>query len=330
MYRSMETLLNGLRAAGERSRLRLLAVLKRSELTVSELTRLLGQNQPRVSRHLKLLCDAGLLDRSQEGAWVFYRLADRGQNAQLAQALLDLIPDDDAQIARDLQRLETIKQEHADAAAEYFREVAAQWDAIRSLYVAESDVERAMLQAAGDAPINELLDLGTGTGRVLQVFAGRIGRGLGIDCSREMLAVARANLEAANLPHCQVRQADIHNLPVPTASVDVVTIHHVLHFLDDPAPAVVEAARTLRPGGRLLIVDFAPHQLEFLRTQYAHRRLGFADEEIIRWCKSIGLVDVSVRHLEASSKRNGDTLTVSLWTAVQHRKAPSQHSLEVA
>ncbi len=315
----METLLNGLRAAGERSRLRLLAALKRSELTVSELTRILGQSQPRVSRHLKLLCDTGLLDRSQEGTWVFYRLADRGQNAQLAQALLDLIPDDDAQMARDLQRLETIKQEHAAAAAEYFREVAAQWDAIRSLYVAESDVERAMLQAAGDAPINELLDLGTGTGRVLQVFAGRIGRGLGIDCSREMLAVARANLEAANLPHCQVRQADIHNLPVPTGSVDVVTIHHVLHFLDDPAAAVVEAARTLRPGGRLLIVDFAPHQLEFLRTQYAHRRLGFVDEEVIRWCKSTGLVDVGVRHLTTSRQQANNALTVSLWAGVQPR-----------
>lgn len=320
----MDVLLNGLRAAGEHTRLRLLAVLEGAELTVSELTRILGQSQPRVSRHLKLLCEAGLLDRFQEGAWVFYRLADRGAGAELARTLLTLLPQDDSQLARDLQRLESIKQERAAAAAKYFRENAERWDAIRSLYVAESDVEKAMLKAAGDAPIESLLDLGTGTGRVLQVFSGRVQYGLGIDLSREMLAVARANLERANVRHCQVRLGDIYNLSVPAACMDVVTIHQVLHFLADPAAAVAEAARTLRPGGRMLIVDFAPHKLEFLRTRYAHRRLGFADQEVISWCRSAGLVDITVRHLTAAGKAGTDRLTVSLWSATQPRKASSR------
>ncbi len=320
----MDVLLNGLRAAGEPTRLRLLALLEHAELTVSELTRILGQSQPRVSRHLKLLCEPGLLDRFQEGAWVFYRLADRGAGAELARTLLTLLPHDDLQLARDLQRLESIKQERAAVAGKYFRENAERWDAIRSLYVAESDVEKAMLKAAGDARIESLLDLGTGTGRVLQVFSGRIQYGLGIDLSREMLAVARANLERANIRHCQVRLGDIYNLSVPAASMDVVTIHQVLHFLTDPAAAVAEAARTVRPGGRMLIVDFAPHKLEFLRTRYAHRRLGFADQEVISWCRSAGLTDISVRHLTATGKAATDRLIVSLWSAAQPRKAPSR------
>ncbi|GMQ90497.1 MAG: metalloregulator ArsR/SmtB family transcription factor [Gammaproteobacteria bacterium] len=315
----METLLNGLRAAGEHTRLRLLAILDRAELTVSEITRILGQSQPRVSRHLKLLCEAGLLDRSQEGAWAFYRLADRDAGARLARALLALLPRDDPQLAQDTRRLEAVKREHVDAAAAYFRENAAHWDRIRSLYIAESDVEKALLEAAGDGPIEELLDLGTGTGRILQVFADRVQHGLGVDRSREMLAVARANLERADLRHCHVRQADIYNLPVATASVDVVAVHHVLHFLDDPVAAITEATRALRPGGRLLIVDFAPHQLEFLRSEYAHRRLGFADVEIIRWCESAGLVDVSVRHLTTTRQQANNALTVSLWAGAQQR-----------
>ena len=327
---SMEPLLTALRAAGEHTRLRLLALLGRAELTVSELTRILGQSQPRVSRHLKLLCDAGLLERSPEGAWVFYRVADRGLGAILAHNLLELVPANDPQLGRDLQRLETIIKEHAAAAAEYFRRNAADWDSIRSLYVAEAKVEQAMLEALSDRPIAELLDLGTGTGRILQVFAPRIKRGLGIDSSREMLAVARANLEAPNLRHCQVRHGDIYNLPVPDASCDAVTIHHVLHFLDNPGAAVTEAARTLKPGGRLLIVDFARHQLEFLRTEFAHRRLGFADDEVMGWCRAAGLVDANVRHLSASARSRSDKLTVSLWTSIQSRRAPSRRRSEAA
>lgn len=326
----MQTLLNSLRAAGEPTRLRLLALLARAQLTVSELTQILGQSQPRVSRHLKLLCEAQLIDRFQEGSWVFYRFADHGPAVAVARALANLIPEHDAELERDTQRLAAIKRAHAARAAAYFDENAAHWDHIRSLYVAESEVERAMVEALGDDPIDDLLDLGTGTGHVLRVFSDRIRRGLGIDCSREMLAVARANLEQSNLRHCQVRQGDIYNLELPSGAVDAAIIHHVLHFLDDPAAAVAEAARTLRPGGRLLIVDFSPHQLEFLRTRYAHRRLGFTDDEVASWCEAAGLGERSVRHLAAAGKTDSEQLVVSLWCSTRRKDSAATYEREVA
>ena len=326
----MDILLNALRAAGEPTRLRLLALLAGNELTVSELTWILGQSQPRVSRHLKLLSEARLVERIQEGAWAFFRLADRGPAVGILNALVAQIPDDDGDLARDRQRLETVKRNRADAAAAYFRDIAASWDRIRDLYVAESDVEEAMLTAVGDGPIGTLLDLGTGTGRILQVFAGRIERGLGIDASREMLAVARANLARQHLGHCQVRHGDIYNLPVPAGSMDVVTIHHVLHFLDDPSTAIARATEALRPKGKLLIVDFAPHSLEILRSEYAHRRLGFDDEEVAAWCRAAGIEDVRVQHLTVTGASAAETLTVSLWTGVQRADAPAHYELDVA
>jgi ArsR family transcriptional regulator len=326
----VEQLLAGLRAAAEPTRLRILAVLSRTDLTVTELTQVLGQSQPRVSRHLKLLCDAGLLTRFQEGTWVFYRLADDGPGADLAQAVLARVPDDDTDLVRNLERLDSVRRTRAEAAAQFFKEIAPHWDRIRSLYVPETEVERAMLKAVEDHRLDDLLDIGTGTGRILQVFAGRVRRGLGIDLSREMLSVARANLERRNLRHCHVRQGDIYNLTVPQGSVDVVTIHHVLHFLDDPAAAIREAARTLRPGGRLLIIDFAPHQLEFLRSEYAHRRLGFTDEEIAGWCKAAGLEELRIEHLKARGEKAKEKLIVTLWTATQNKDASAHYQLEVA
>ncbi|HSS64199.1 MAG TPA: metalloregulator ArsR/SmtB family transcription factor [Gammaproteobacteria bacterium] len=326
----MEQLLAGLRAAAESTRLRILAVLSRTDLTVSELTQVLGQSQPRVSRHLKLLCDAGLLTRFQEGTWVFYRLADQGPGADLARAVLAELPGDDTYLARDLERLDAVRRARAEAAAQFFKENAPRWDRIRSLYVPETEVERAMLEAVKDRRVDDLLDIGTGTGRILQIFADRVRRGLGIDLSREMLAVARSNLEKRNLRHCHVRQGDIYNLAVPQGSMDVVTIHHVLHFLDDPAAAIREAARVLRPDGRLLIVDFAPHQLEFLRNEYAHRRLGFTDEEVAGWCKATGLEGLRIEHLRAKGKKSKDKLIVTLWAAAQNKEAGAHYQLEVA
>jgi ubiquinone/menaquinone biosynthesis C-methylase UbiE len=314
-------LLAALKAAAEPTRLRLLAVLVRGELTVTELTRVLHQSQPRVSRHLKLLCDAGLLERLPEGAWVFYRLAERGEGARWARTLLEVLPADDHELTRDLERLDRVRRERAERAAAYFSDNAASWDRIRRLYAGEAAVERAMIEAAGEEEIGDLVDLGTGTGSVLEVFAARIRHGVGIDESHEMLNVARAKLDARGITNCQVRRGNLYNVPLPPACADLVTLHQVLHFLDDPAAALKEAARLLRPDGRLLVVDFAPHGLEFLRTDYAHRRLGFADDEVARWCKSAGLGAVKVRHLNAASKAGHDTLTVSLWTAAQAASA---------
>lgn len=326
----MERLLEALRAVGEHTRLRILALVSVAELTVGDLTTILGQSQPRVSRHLKILCDAGLLDRVAEGTQAFFRVTDSADRVPTARALIDMLPFDATVLARDQTRLDAVRRERNAAASHYFEENARRWDAIRAKYVDESRIEAAMLEAAGDEPIESLLDLGTGAGRILQIFGHRVRRGLGVDLSREMLAVARAGLEARDLSHCRVRKDDICRLSVPAGSFELVTIHHVLHFLDDPARAVEEAARALRPGGRLLIADFAPHHVEQMRTELAHRRLGFSDHEVSAWCLAAGLHIDHIQHLEAAATDAKPHLTVTLWVASQDADAPSHHDLEVA
>lgn len=307
----MDILLSGLRAAAEPTRLRLLALCAHAELTVSELVQILGQSQPRVSRHLKLLCEAGLLDRFREGTWAFYRLSEKGRCSKLARVLVDLIPDGDAALALDLQRLESVKKANSDRAAEYFRRNAEGWDKIRSLHIAEDQVEKALRELFPSSGMRDLLDIGTGTGRILELFGPRIERGVGIDMSREMLSVARANLQKADLRNCQVRQSDMYQLPFNDESFDGVVIHQVLHYAEDPAETIMEAGRMLRPGGRVVVVDFAPHNLEMLREEHAHRRLGFAESEVLRWFENAGLSPDRTVTLE------GDPLTVCLWSATR-------------
>lgn len=311
----MDAILAALRAAAEPTRLRLLVLCAHSELTVSELTQILGQSQPRVSRHLKLLCEAGLLDRFREGTHAFFRLRHEGELGRFAQMLIDSLPEADRTLALDFERLEAIKRDRAITAAEYFRKNAEQWDKIRSLYVDELEVERALLDLLPARGIQDLLDLGTGTGRILELVADRVERAVGVDLSREMLAIARANLERAPRRNLQVRQGDMYQLPWPAASFDAVTVHQVLHFADDPADALAEAARVLRPGGRLVIIDFAPHDLERLRLEHAHRWLGFDDTQIDAWCRAAGLLP------EPAVRLPGKPLTVCLWPATRSAEA---------
>ncbi len=314
---SMAALLAGLRAAAEPTRLRLLALCAAGEVTVGELAQILGQSQPRVSRHLKLLCDAGLLDRFPEGSFVFYRLAQGSsragsRGAGLAERLAALLPTGaDETLRLDRERLAALQRARAEAAASYFRDNAARWDELRSLYVDEAEVEKALLALLPVGREDELLDIGTGTGRMLELFGPRVAQAIGIDRSREMLAIARSRLERAGLTNCRVRRADMYNLPWPGPSFDAITIHRVLHFAEEPERAIAEAARVLRPGGRLIVVDFAPHDMESLRTEHAHRRLGFADREVSDWCTAAGLRMNRVQHLP------GGRLTVTLWQAVR-------------
>ncbi|MDE1173425.1 MAG: metalloregulator ArsR/SmtB family transcription factor [Parvibaculaceae bacterium] len=315
----MDQLLAGLKASGEPTRLRLLALLARSELTVTELTQILRQSQPRVSRHLKLMCEGGLLDRFPEGSWVFYRLCRDGAGARLVERLIELLPVDDETLTRDLERLESVRQARVDRASAYFSANAEQWDKVRSLYIPEREVEAALLDLAGldragQEPIGSFLDLGTGTGRMLEIFGPRVERGLGIDFSAEMLALARAGLERAGLANCSVRQGDLLNLPLPGASADLVTMHQVLHYLDEPGLALMEAARVLKPGGRLLVADFAPHELDFLREQHAHLRLGFDRQEVEGWLRAAGLETLDVRALPPAGT-DGGGLTVQIWAS---------------
>lgn len=316
----METLLTGLRAAAEPTRLRLLHLLAQGELTVTELTQILGQSQPRVSRHLKLMCEAGLLDRFPEGAWVFYRLAAKGRGGDVARRLLDMLPQGDQTLALDQQRLDSVRAVRADRAQAYFRDNAGRWDQIRSLQVDEAEVEKALLAAFAGRRVHDLVDMGTGTGRVLEVLGPHVERAVGIDLSREMLSIARANLERRGLSNCMVRQGDIAQLPLPAATADAVTIHQVLHYAADPAALVAEAARVLEPGGLLAVVDFAPHGEESLRDQHAHRRLGFEDAEVEGWLKAAGLTPGPATRLP------GQPLTVVVWTAAKPHIAVS-HAL---
>ncbi len=311
----MDRVLACLRAAAEPTRLRLLALCAASDMNVSDLTGILGQSQPRVSRHLKLLCDAGLLDRYREGSWVFYCLADdSGEEGRIARQLISLLPEKDQQTGQDQERLEEIKEQRATAAAEYFRANAEEWDSVRSLHVQESDVESALLECF-PVHFSDLLDVGTGTGRMLQLFADRVDRGVGIDTSRDMLAVARANLETMGVRHCHVRLGDMYRLSLEDESIDGVVIHQVLHYSENPARVISESARVLRPGGVLVVADFSPHNLESLREEHAHLRLGFDDNEISDWFSSAGLAVGPVNKLV------GTPLTVALWTATR----PSVH-----
>ncbi len=301
-----------LKAAGEATRLRILTLLAEAELTVSDLTDILRQSQPRLSRHLRLLAEAGLVERFREGSWAFFRLAERGGGADIARTLIGRLDSADATIVRDRERLTAVRAARAAAAQNYFRRHAAEWDRIRKLHVADAAVEDAIRAALADKPIRALLDLGTGTGRMLELFAGDIERGLGLDLSLDMLSLARARLDRAGLKHCSVRQGDIYDLALPRDSFDVVIIHQVLHFLDDSAHAIREAARVLRPGGRLLVVDFAPHDLEFLREEHAHRRLGFAAETVTQWLQGAGLDVLREQTLPPGPQGK---IAVSLWLA---------------
>jgi ubiquinone/menaquinone biosynthesis C-methylase UbiE/DNA-binding transcriptional ArsR family regulator len=314
---SLEALIGALKAAGEPTRIRVLALLAQAELTVKDLTAILAQSQPRISRHLRLLAEAGLVERHPEGAWVFYRLTDDGPGGRLARDLCALADGGDPVLSRDRERLTQVKQEQAEQAHRYFAANAADWGTIRSLHVADDRVEASMLAALGARPFEAFLDLGTGTGRLLELFAPLYRRGVGIDTSTAMLAVARANLDRAGIGHAQVRLGDIYNLALPRNAFDVVANHQVLHYLDDPERAIGEAARVLRPGGRLLVVDFAPHELEFLRERHAHRRLGFGHEPMAQWVAAAGLDLEKVVDLAAGDEP--DRLTVTLWLARDRR-----------
>lgn len=310
----LSTVLGALRAAGEPTRLRLLALLAHAELNVTDLQEILGQSQPRISRHLKLMSGAGLIERHREGSWAFFRLAQDGHGAHLARGIIDKLSPEEPVLARDRERLAEVRASNADKAADYFRDHAKDWAKIRALHVEEEAVEAAIRELVGSRPVRALLDIGTGTGRILEVLAPQADRAVGVDLSVDMLSVARANIAKLGLTNVQFRQGDTYSLPVPQNSFDLVVIHQVLHFLDDPQRAIREAARALAPGGRLLVVDFAPHELEFLREAHAHRRLGFTIDAVTQWMKLAGLKPEVHDELKPPGNIR-DKLTVSLWLA---------------
>ena len=298
------------RALADATRLRILALLRTMELSVGELAQVLGQSQPRVSRHVKILCDAGIAERRKEGSWVFVALGSGVTVGPVIGALdqwAAIEPDHWA--VADAARLAAVRADRAASAASWFEANAGQWDAIRSLHIAESEVEAAISAVLGDAPIGQLIDIGTGTGRMLELFAGRAEQALGIDRSSEMLRLARAKLSERGLANAELRQADLYALPLGDGAAEVAIVHHVLHFAQQPGAAIAEAARVLTPGGRLLIADFAAHDREELRSKDGHTRLGFADDQMATWFAAAGLAPARIETL------GGGELTVKLWLA---------------
>jgi ubiquinone/menaquinone biosynthesis C-methylase UbiE/DNA-binding transcriptional ArsR family regulator len=307
----LDKLVNVLKAAGEDTRLRLLALLADGDHSVKDLTEILDQSQPRVSRHLKLLADAGLVQRHAEGAWAYYRLAPDGQGAELARWLTARVDPNDPDRRRDRARQAEARAGQQALAADYFAKVAESWDLLKTLHVPEAAVEAAVLAELGGRSVDLLVDLGTGTGRMLEVLAPAYKRGVGVDSSREMLAVARSRLAAAGVAHAQVRLGDIGALDPDIGPADVIVIHQVLHYFDDPGRMLAQARRLLKPGGEILIVDFAPHDLEFLRSEHAHRRLGLSREQMNDWAAIAGLDVLGMRDFPSDTKDRG--LTVCLW-----------------
>jgi ubiquinone/menaquinone biosynthesis C-methylase UbiE/DNA-binding transcriptional ArsR family regulator len=317
MSLSADQTVEALRAAGEPTRLRVLSLLAGEELSVMEMSRILDQSQPRVSRHLKRMTDAGLIERFPDGARVYYRLSHDAQARRLIDTVLDILAEDAGEA--DHRRLDEVRKDREEAAASYFEQVAPQWDRLRSLYVSESAVEAALEKAVGPGPFERVVDLGTGSGRMLTLFGKKAKMSVGLDLSQNMLNIARTNVTKAGVEQVELRHGDIFATRLPAASADLVIVHQVLHYLSDPSAAVAEAARLVSPNGRLVIIDFAPHDFEHMREAHQHRRLGFADSEINGWLLDGGLTPSAPIALP----HDAEGLTVTIWTAerrVQDRK----------
>jgi ArsR family transcriptional regulator len=298
-------------ALADPTRLRILALLRVMELSVGELAQLLGQSQPRVSRHVRILSDSELVGRRKEGSWVYLQLAD----PRRTEALFDLYQGSDAEAEQlfiaDAHRLDSVRADRAEAARRYFEAHAATWDSIRSLHIADAEIERAIAGLLDDRPLGALLDIGTGTGRMLELFAPRARSAIGIDRSSEMLRLARVKLEQAGICGASLRQGDMYALPLGDRSADSIILHQVLHYAQQPGAAIAEASRVLAPGGQILVIDFAQHDRAELKEQDAHLRLGFADDAMRGWFAAAGL------RLDRIERLGGGELSVILWRAVK-------------
>jgi len=309
-------IVDALKAAGEPTRLRILALLRRGDLAVGELVQILDQSQPRLSHHLKTLTNAGLLERLPEGSWVFYRARSKDWAGRLLNALFAELDLTHAPFFEDTKALQSVRQARATSAEGYFSNIAENWDRLRALHYPETAIETAILDLVGDRPVDRLVDLGTGTGRMLTLLADKAKDAEGLDLSHHMLTVARANLNRAQARHVRVRQGHVADTPFESESADLVIVHQVLHYLEQPESVLTEAARILRPAGRLIVIDFAPHDLEFLRETQGHRRLGIREEDMTEWADSAGLaLTAPLRFDPPASLDQG--LSVLIWSAAR-------------
>lgn len=314
MSASTDHVLDALRAAGEPTRLRLLALLRDADLSVGELVQILDQSQPRLSHHLKTLTVSGLVERLPEGAWVFYRAATKGASKRLLDSVFSELDLNSGEFQADKTALRDVRQSRVSSAEAYFSGIAEEWDHIRSLHFSNASIEAAVSQLAGPGPFRRVIDLGTGTGRMLTLIGDRAEDLEGLDLSHPMLTVARANLNQAGLTNARVRKGDVCKTPFDSNSADLVLIHQLLHYIDEPAQVIGEASRILSSDGRILIVDFAPHTLEYLRDKHGHHRLGIRPDDMTTWAAQAGLHLDPVHTFEAPSTLD-QGLDVHIWLA---------------
>ena len=320
----MEELLAALRACAEPTRLRILALVARGAFCVTEFTEILGQSQPRLSRHLRLLCEAGVLERLREGANAWFGLPPEGSAGfSLVRAVLDRLPETDDVLAADRRQAARVLAERARAATDSFVRKGAEWDETSALGLPAEAVEAALLDVLPRGKLGRVLDIGTGTGRLLELLAPLVSAGLGVDASRAMLALARARLARPGFSHCAVRLADMYRLPLPDGGFDLVLMHMVLHHAEDPAAALAEAARVLRPGGRLVVVDLAPHENAEALHRLAHRWPGFSDDAMRTRLAEAGLAATDGRAVPGA-------LEVRLWSAERPSDTVAPAALTIA
>ncbi|MEM7728676.1 MAG: metalloregulator ArsR/SmtB family transcription factor [Pseudomonadota bacterium] len=312
----METYARTLKLLGHPDRLRILALLREEELTISELVSVLQLSQPRVTQYVRSLEDADIVERLREGSWVFSRLtpATYGRTSELVAGILDRLPDEDPTLCADRDRLEIVRATRAERAETFFADVANNRGRLSHEFVPQARVEAAILDRLGDRRFGSAVDLGTGSGRMLALLADRVAKGIGVDLSSDMLRVARYTLSDGAFGHLSVMQADLRRTGLPDGAADLVTLHQVLHHLDRPSDALMEAARLLRPGGMLLVVDFAEHEREEFRDDFAHRRLGFSPAEVSGLMAAQGLGQLSCTRIDMPDATQPDLL---IWDAVR-------------
>lgn len=307
----IDSIAKALKILGHKERLRILALLAHGELTVSEIVQILGLSQPRITQYIKSLEEAQIVERLEEGSWVFSRLQRRNSEiSAIVATVLNALPGEEPALIADRRRLEDVRRNRAQSAEDFFADVANDRGQLGDEYLPRQDIEAKMRELAGSGPFDHMVDLGTGTGRILQVFTDRISRGSGIDNNLDMLKVARHNLSEMGGTHMSVRQGDLQASPLPSGVADLVTLHQVLHFLDDPQQAINEASRLMVRGGLLMIADFAPHKHEDFRARYSHRRLGFTDEEIFGWMRTAHITPRDAHKIETDTDRPD----VMIWT----------------
>lgn len=315
----MIDLLDIMRALADPTRLRIVFLALRLELSVGELVQILGQSQPRVSRHIRILNEAEILKRRKEGSWVFIQPGPVLSDGKLTPLFADVDLTHARAFQRDLLKLDEVRAARTQMAAEYFAVHAKEWDSLRSLHVADSEVEDAISSILRSAPLGSVLDIGTGTGRMMELFAADSSHFVALDNSSDMLRLARAklgNMNSASAAKVDIRMGDFNKLPFEADTFDTILFHQVLHYAQDPERVIAEAVRVLAPSGRLMIVDFAAHEREELRTVHAHARLGFADELISNAFHDNGVRLVHQRVLD------GGALVVKMWVGQKQDLAP--------